>query len=107
MADEALKPVAPFVKLARAESRVEGVKDRIAELVNDDMYDIMMCAEDYMYRRFDLERTLRERMSALPYEKFEQLLHPIFKAEEWKLVLVGAVVGLIFGTLQVLFVVGR
>jgi len=105
-ADDALSPLKPFIGVLGASERVERVKDRIAALIDKDMVEIMMQGEAYMGRAFDLEYTLQKRMANLPFEDFENLLHPIFQAEEWKLVLVGAVVGLIFGSLQVLFING-
>jgi len=103
-ADDALSPVKPFIGVLGQSERVERVKDRIAQLIDDQMFDIMLEGETYMKRAFDLEYTLQKRMGNLPYEDFESLLHPIFAAEEWKLVAVGGIVGLIFGSLQVLVV---
>lgn len=45
---------------------------------------------------------MRERMSALPPNEFEGVLHPVFQEDEMTLILVGAVLGLIVGGLQVL-----
>jgi uncharacterized membrane protein YheB (UPF0754 family) len=103
--DRSLGPLNSFTSMVPGSNQlIERVKDRVTQLINESMFDIMMEAEDYMDKALDLEYTLESRMSKLDYPKFESLLHPIFQAEEWKLVLVGGVVGLIFGTLQVLFI---
>ncbi|GLD96886.1 hypothetical protein PINS_up005569 [Pythium insidiosum] len=52
----------------------------------------------------DLEATLREKMKTLTSSQFEQLLHPIFQEDEWKLVLMGGVLGLVIGFLQAFFI---
>ncbi len=57
--------------------------------------------EQYTDSVMDVERLLFDKMSVLPAEEFEALLHPIFQEDEWKLVALGAVLGLIVGTLQV------
>lgn len=51
-----------------------------------------------------MERTIREKMEALPYKDFEQLLHPVFQADEWKLIVVGGGLGLAIGLLQAYFI---
>jgi uncharacterized membrane protein YheB (UPF0754 family) len=104
LADQSLAPLKPFVVATGQEARVERMKERIAELINDGMNEVMMGADQYMYKAFDLERTLQTRMMKLPYADFEKLLHPVFQEEEPKLVLVGFVVGLLFGILQILFI---
>ena len=55
----------------------------------------------YLMDAFYLQRTLEKRVASLPYEHFDDLLHPTFQAEEWCLVLLGAVFGAAFGFLQV------
>ena len=49
----------------------------------------------------DLRNTLIEKCKQLSDEDFESLLRPIFKAEEWKLIAAGAVLGFMVGELQV------
>lgn len=56
--------------------------------------------EDYAREALDLENTLRTRLLDLPPEQFTGLLRPIFQEDEWKLILVGAVLGLIVGLFQ-------
>lgn len=53
-----------------------------------------------------VERLLRERMTALPPEEFQDLLRPCFQEDEWKLILLGAVLGLAAGTAQLVYVFG-
>ena len=53
-----------------------------------------------------IERLLRERMAALPPVEFQDLLRPCFKEDEWKLILMGAVLGAMAGVAQLFFVFG-
>ena len=48
----------------------------------------------YLDEAFDIEDTVAERVGALPPEEFFELLHPVIAEDEWKLIAVGAVLGL-------------
>ena len=51
-------------------------------------------ALQYLDEAFDIEDTVAERVGALPPEEFFELLHPVIAEDEWKLIAVGAVLGL-------------
>lgn len=53
-----------------------------------------------------VESIMRERMAALSSAEFQDLLRPCFQEDEIKLIVVGAVLGLIAGIAQVFFVFG-
>merc|ERR1740123_1946392 len=48
----------------------------------------------------DIERTMASRVRAMDVADFEDLLHPIFKEDEWLLILVGGILGYIVGMTQ-------
>ena len=54
----------------------------------------------YAEEALDIEDTLRTRMQALSPVEFEGFLHPVFQEDEWKLILVGAVLGAAAGVAQ-------
>ncbi len=60
--------------------------------------------QGYAEQAMDIENTMRERLKQLPAKDFVGLLRPIFQEDEWKLILVGAVLGLLAGLFQVLVV---
>jgi uncharacterized membrane protein YheB (UPF0754 family) len=65
--------------------------------------------EDWQFNRDRselVERLLRERMEAMAPEDFQGLLRPCFQEDELKLILVGAVLGLLAGWAQAVFVFG-
>lgn len=83
----------------------EDLKDKIARAIvdavpNGPLYDVQAYADEAL----DLENTLRRRLRNLPPEQFTGLLRPIFQEDEWKLLLVGAVLGLGVGVFQTLVV---
>lgn len=56
--------------------------------------------EEYFDTTMDIRSTLSWRLSRLTPPEFEDLIHPIFQEDEWILLLVGAVLGVIIGTFQ-------
>ncbi|KAA0159543.1 hypothetical protein FNF31_04782 [Cafeteria roenbergensis] len=86
--------------LALGPRAIEECRDLVAREVYDGLPAMMLENEDIMRRAFDIEPTVRERLQALPPDKFEQVLHPVFEEDEWKLIAVGAVIGLIVGFAQ-------
>lgn len=60
---------------------------------------------EYMDKAIDMENTLDDKMSNLTSSEFEGFLHPVFEEDELKLILIGAVLGLFAGFLQMLFLV--
>jgi len=61
---------------------------------------LLQTTETYLGDALDLENTLRTKLSELPPEEFERLLHAVFEKDEFKLILVGAVLGAAVGMLQ-------
>lgn len=56
--------------------------------------------EAYVDQTMDVKGTLSYRLAHIEPPEFEDIIHPIFKADEWILLFVGAVLGLIIGLLQ-------
>lgn len=88
------------VKLLRSEAHLERCNARLAESTLKHMPNACRLLEKYMGTAMALEDLLRDKMAELPPEDFEGLLHPVFQQDEWKLVLMGGVLGVIVGFLQ-------
>jgi len=59
-------------------------------------------AEGYLTRTMDVAKMIEQRMLQLTPREYEGLLRPAFRQEEWKLIVVGGVIGFLVGELQVL-----
>ncbi len=59
---------------------------------------------DYAKQALDIEETMYIRMTNLPPDEFVDFLRPVFQEDEWKLILTGAILGMIAGFLQLLLV---
>lgn len=60
---------------------------------------------DYAKQALDVEDTMYTRMTNLPPDEFVDFLRPVFQEDEWKLVLTGALLGMVAGFLQLLIMV--
>lgn len=106
--------------LPLAEEAVEGYREIVGLAVSDARWDEIQAAIGHKALRvapdaFDhwpfnqdraevLERELRERMERLSPDQFQDLLRPCFQEDEMKLILAGAVLGLLAGVAQLVFV---
>lgn len=54
----------------------------------------------YATKSLDLRNEIQQKMSVLSPKEFEGFLHPVFEEDEYKLIIVGAVLGGIAGLLQ-------
>ena len=63
----------------------------------------MKFVEQYAGDAMDVRNTVVERMQDLSPEEFEGMLRPAFKEDEWILITVGAVLGVVVGEMQIMF----
>lgn len=68
-----------------------------------DAKDIHKIAARYIGKVTGLEKKNCLALQRMPPAKFEQLLHPVFQEDEWILVLLGGVLGVIVGLGQIYF----
>lgn len=87
----------PFIK---GRGTFERCKKSIGESLIKSLSETMRHAEKYMDSTMDLEHILAEKMAAMPAVDFEQMLHPVFQQDEWKLVLLGGFLGVVIGCCQ-------
>lgn len=64
----------------------------------------LLYAHDYAKTALNVGHELCEKMQALSPEEFEGVLRPAYQADEWKLIVVGAILGMIAGFAQLYFV---
>ena len=97
-----------FFNLIMGTERHRIIRERfIKKIVNEVPDGPAMALTEYADEAMNLETTMRERLRALPPEDFVGLLRPIFQEDEWKLILVGAVLGLLAGLFQLFVVFGK
>jgi uncharacterized membrane protein YheB (UPF0754 family) len=83
-----------------------GVKEysKVNEIISEKAFKELQNPDkrsfQYVDEAFDIENTVAERVGGLPPEEFFELIHPVIEEDEWKLVAVGAVLGLGAGICQ-------
>mmetsp|Transcript_46030 Transcript_46030/g.103538 ORF Transcript_46030/g.103538 Transcript_46030/m.103538 type:complete len:473 (-) Transcript_46030:173-1591(-) len=90
----------PVIKLVSGREKYDRCKRLVGERIIASLPDTMIHVERYMDSAMDLENLLRDRMTSLSSREFEDLLHPVFQEDEWKLVLMGGALGVIVGFMQ-------
>lgn len=79
---------------------------RISRIISDRAFKELLHPDkrsfQYLDQALDIENTIATRVGNLPPEEFYQLLYPVIEEDEWKLIAVGAVLGLCAGLLQLL-----
>eukprot|EP00397_Hematodinium_sp_SG-2012_P027405 GEMP01028794.1.p1 GENE.GEMP01028794.1~~GEMP01028794.1.p1 ORF type:complete len:478 (+),score=73.57 GEMP01028794.1:90-1523(+) len=78
----------------------EEIKADTIEAITEQVTRHNSAFEEFADRAFALRETLSERLSKLPPEEFEGMLHPVFQEDEWIVLLLGGILGLVVGTLQ-------
>ena len=104
--DEALEGYETVAGVAVGDEALEEIRESVGEKavqVSTDPFDHWPFNRD---RGRIIEELLRERMESLPPEEFQDLLRPCFQEDEMKLILTGAVLGLLAGIAQLVFVFG-
>lgn len=91
----------PLVVFRVGSRNYQDMKKTVAAKVMQRAPEALTHVQDYAYDAMDLKNTLTEKVQKLSDLEFENLLRPIFKAEEWKLIMAGAVLGFLVGELQV------
>jgi hypothetical protein len=56
---------------------------------------------DYTAEALDVERTINESLGGLTNQELEDMLRPVFKDDEWLVVVLGGGLGFVVGELQV------
>lgn len=82
-------------------------KNRVVGRLLQELPHVLSHVEEYSDEALDMENLLRTKLSALPAQDFERMLHPVFEEDEWKLVLMGGVLGVVIGVAQAVFLEGN
>lgn len=90
----------PVIRLTGNWAGYERSKEVAIERVLQGLPDVFLKVAPYIDKVLGIEVTMTERIRDLSSAKFEDLLHPIFKEDEWILILVGGLLGYMVGTLQ-------
>lgn len=92
----------PWVVLTMGGRRFQEMKQYAADVVLQRLPETTREVEAYAMEALGVRQLVIEKMRQMTPGEYEGLLRPAFKQDEWKLVLIGGVLGGIIGELQVL-----
>jgi uncharacterized membrane protein YheB (UPF0754 family) len=88
------------LKLAFGTAKYERIKHLAAEMFVHELPSSLVSMFDYADRSLQIGQTLETKLKSLSKLDFEDVLHPIFREDEFTLIIVGAVLGAIAGLIQ-------
>jgi uncharacterized membrane protein YheB (UPF0754 family) len=97
-------PAQPLVELAIGSERYLGLKRAVIEHARSHTPRVTDQLESFANDTFDVENTIAEKMQIMDEDDYEAVLRPMFKDDEWLIVVLGSVLGFLVGELQVLII---
>lgn len=96
----------PYFVLGVGTQNYYQMKELAVQRIFEDSEKYLTYAHDYATNALRVADDLCEKMEALSPEEFEGVLRPAYQQDEWKLILVGALLGMGAGFIQLYFVFG-
>lgn len=94
----------PYFALGVGSKNYYKMKQLAARRLFDNTGKYMLYAYEYAHGALRIGDDLCEKMQALSPEEFEGVLRPAYQADEWKLIVTGAFLGMAAGFFQVYFI---
>lgn len=102
--DQAAGFSSSLIKITSGTKAYDNVKAKLAAEIIAEMPKHIDLIFDYTKQALDIENTLYRKMSNLPPDEFVGFLRPVFQEDELKLLIVGAILGMAAGFLQIFIV---
>ncbi|KAF4729670.1 hypothetical protein FOZ62_026070, partial [Perkinsus olseni] len=96
-------PAAIAIKMAGKEGSYERFKNDVAHELKVELSHphYVEMYERYMDSRLGIRELMAQRLAAMPSKDFERMLHPVFQEDEGTLIILGGILGVAVGCLQV------
>lgn len=98
--DEVLGYARKVVPVAVGNERWDNMKKDVVEIFLAELPRHSSHFLKYVDQALSIEETIATRLTALPPDQFEGMLHPAFQEDEWMLILLGGVLGVVVGLFQ-------
>lgn len=93
-------PSQRVIRLMIGTGDYSAMKSRVCELVRADIKSVLSHLTPYIDEALNVQETLQTSMAELTSQEFADILMPVFKEGELKLILIGGFLGLVVGMLQ-------
>lgn len=94
----------PMAAMVLPADQREPLRNELLERIREEIPKEGGLLHTFAGKSVDIRHEINDRMDKLPPEEFEGVLRPAFQADEWKLILAGAALGLAAGVLQFVYV---
>jgi uncharacterized membrane protein YheB (UPF0754 family) len=94
-----------FIQIAAGTKTYDNIKQMVVDTFRRELPDSIAEIFDYAENALDIEHTVAEKMAELPADEFLGFMRPVFKEDEWKLILIGALLGMGAGFIQAVLLV--
>lgn len=91
---------APLMPVLIGSDKLKQIKEQVAEKLIWILPDVANRIQTYLTDSLQIETTISSRLSVLPKAEFEELLHSVFKEDEYTLIALGAALGGFAGLVQ-------
>lgn len=98
--DRQTEQMMPFIEYMIGTQRYIEMKNRAVDRLMAEVPAVVTPLHNYSRKVLDIENTLRTKLEQMPVKDFEDMLHPVFKEDEWILIALGVVLGGLVGYLQ-------
>lgn len=99
--DEELGVLGTVAPAAIGSARYNELRETVVGRIRERVPAAAARIEPYAAEALDIERTARESLKSMSDEEYEGMLRPVFKEDEWLVVVVGGGLGFAVGELQV------
>jgi len=100
--DEHLNLIQPYTSAYLGPDEYYSIKENIVKRLFKDSEIIFSYAHEYATDAINIGKDLTEKMCELTPEEFEGIIRPAYQADEWKLILIGGILGMLAGYGQLL-----
>ncbi len=94
-----------IIQIATGTKTYNNIKQMVVDTFTEELPQSITEVFDYAENALDIEDTVAEKMSSLPADEFLGFMRPVFQEDEWKLIIIGAILGMFAGFVQVIILV--
>ncbi len=89
-----------IIQITRGTQTYNNIKQMAVDTFRQELPQSIREVFDYAENALDIQHTVANKMMHLPADEFLGFMRPVFKEDEWKLILIGALLGMGAGFLQ-------
>ncbi len=94
-----------IIQIATGTKTYRNIKQMVIDTFRQELPQSITEVFDYAENALDIEHTVADKMSNLPADEFLGFMRPVFQEDEWKLIIIGAILGMLAGFIQAVILV--